>query len=907
MSLSWNEIRTRAIQFSKDWSGEKREGAESQSFWNDFFNVFGVRRRTVAAFEEKVRNLKGRFGFIDLFWRGKLLVEHKSRGASLEKAASQAFEYIQCLKDENRDDEIPRYVIVSDFSSIVLYDLEPDEDDPPVLEFPLSELHKHIHAFAFIPGYKVHRFEKEDPANIRAAELMGGIHDALAANGYTGAPLERFLVRVLFCLFAEDTGIFEPDAFTAYIEQQTREDGDDLGSRLTQLFETLDTPEEERQKNLDELLAAFRYIDGGLFEDTLRAPACNRDIRNALLAATRFDWSRISPAVFGSMFQFVMDPGSRRQCGAHYTTEQNILKVIRPLFLDDLRDEFVKIKKNRAKLREFHKKLSSLTFFDPACGCGNFLVLAYRELRLLEMDVLAAIHTGVTKFFDETFVSKSQIDVDQMYGIEIVEFPVRIAETALWLMDHQMNVLASERFGQYYLRLPLKKSAKIVHANALRIDWNDALPKNQCSYILSNPPFVGAKYQTAEQKTDSRLVFGKTSNAGLLDYVACWYIKAAEYISGTQIRVGFVSTNSIAQGEQAGVLWTEMFKRSARINFGYSTFVWTSEARGKAHVHCVIIGFSLFDTEKKLLFEEENGKIVVNEAGNINPWLIDAPDVLIINRSKPLCQSPEIGIGNKPIDGGNYLFTEEEKAEFLKLEPAAAVYFRKWLGADEFINGWNRWCLWLGDCPPEELRKLPECMKRVEAVRRLRLESKSAPTRNLANTPARFHVENMPSKQFLVIPSTSSEHRNYIPMGFITSKTIVSNACLIIQNATLFDFGVLTSAMHMDWTRRVCGRLESRYRYSAKLVYNNFPWPEAVSDANRKKVEEKAQAVLNVRASFPKSSLSDLYDPISMPAILVKAHRELDRAVDRCYRSAPFKTGKERLSFLFERHEKLTS
>jgi len=748
-------------------------------------------------------------------------------------------------------------------------------------------------------------FEKEDPASIRAAELMGGIHDALAASGYSGAHLERFLVRVLFCLFAEDTGIFESNAFKTYIERWTREDGADLGLRLKQLFETLDTPEEERWKNLDESLVGFQYIDGGLFEDTLRAPACNSDIRNALLYATRFDWSRISPAVLGTMFQFVMNPAARRQRGAHYTGELNILKVIRPLFLDALRDEFVKIKTNRRKLREFHNKLSLLTFFDPACGCGNFLVLTYRELRLLEMEVLAALHNDKQRYLDETFVSQSRIDVDQMYGIEIVEFSARIAEMALRLMDRQMDMLAAERFGRHYLRLHSRKSAKIIQANALRIDWNDVLPKDQCSCILSNPPFVGAKYKTAEQKTDSGLVFGRTPNAGLLDYVACWYLKAAEYIYGTQIRVGFVSTNSIAQGEQAGVLWAEMYKRSARINFCYTAFVWTSEARSKAHVHCVIIGFSLFDTEKKLLFEEENGKVVVNEAVNINPWLIDAPDILIVNRSQPLCPSPKIGIGNKPIDGGYYLFTEEEKAEFLKHEPGAAGYFRAWLGADEFINGWNRWCLWLGGCSPEELRKLPECLKRVEAVRRLRKKSKSAPTRNLANTPTRFHVENMPSKRFLVIPKVSSERRTYIPMGFINPETLVGDHCLIVQNATLFDFGVLTSIMHMNWTKRICGRLEASYRYSAKLVYNNFPWPEAVSDTNRKKVEEKAQSVLNIRAAFPESSLAELYDPATMPIALVRAHHELDRAVDRCYRSASFKTDKERMAFLFERHDRL--
>ena len=902
MPLSWNEIKTRAVRFSHEWVAEKREDAEAQSFWNDFFNVFGVRRRTVATFEEKVRNIKGRFGFIDLFWRGKLLAEHKSFGKSLDKATSQAFEYIQCLKDEKRDDEIPRYVVVSDFSTIVLYDLEPEEDDPPVLSFPTQDLHKHVHAFAFIPGYKVHRIQKEDTANIRAAELMGGIHDAYAAGGYSGHVLERFLVRILFCLFAEDTGIFEPSAFTIYIEQNTKEDGSDLGPMLAQFFEVLDTPKEKRQKQLEEIVASLPFVNGGLFEETLRSPACNRDIRNAILVATRFDWSRISPAVFGSLFQSVMDPDARRRCGAHYTTEENIMKLIRPLFLDELRAEFAKIKSSRAKIQEFHKKLASLTFFDPACGCGNFLVLAYRELRLLEMDVLQAIHRKDA--FD--LVNFVQVDVDQFYGIEIVEFPVRIAETALWLMDHQMNVVATERFGKYFVRLPLQKSAKIVHDNALRIDWNDVLPKEQCSYILGNPPYVGAKFQDAVQKEDAKLVFGKTPKAGLLDYVACWYFKAAEFIQNTPIRVGFVSTNSITQGEQVGVLWTKLFKQNVRINFAYTRFKWTSEARGKAQVYCVIIGFALNDVTKKQIFDEKEDKITAFEVRNISPYLIDAPNILITNRTKPLCDVPEIGIGNKPIDDGNYLFSDKEKRDFLKIEPTAAPYFRKWLGADEFINGWHRWCLWLGECPPDELRRMKECLKRVEAVRQFRLKSKSTPTRKLANHPTRFHVENMPNGKYILIPRVSSDRRAYIPIGYIRKQTISGDATLIFRDATLYHFGVLTSRIHMAWVRQICGRLGIDYRYSAKLVYNNYPWPKP-TETQRKKVEAAAQAVLDARTSHPTSTLADLYDPLTMPKNLSKAHIALDRAVDRCYRTKPFADGHERLEFLFELYEKLTA
>jgi len=903
--LSWIEIKARALEFAKEWAGEQREGAEAQTFWNDFFDVFGVRRRTVAAFEEKVRNIKGQFGFIDLFWRGKLLAEHKSYGKSLDKAASQAFEYIQCLKDENRDDEIPRYVIVSDFAKIVLYDLEPvpEDGDPPVLVFPIKDLHKHVHAFAFIPGYKIHHSHKEDAANIKAAELMGRVHDALAISGYSGHALERFLVRVLFCLFAEDTGIFEPNAFTTFVEQNTREDGTDLGPQLAQLFDVLDTPEPKRQKNLDELLASFRYVNGGLFEETLRIPACNRAIRDAILTATRFDWCRISPAVFGSLFQSVMDPEARRRCGAHYTTEENIMKVIRPLFLDELRAEFEKYKSNKNKLQEFHAKLASLTFFDPACGCGNFLVLAYRELRLLEMDVLEVLFKKGERFLGSDFIS--QVNVDQFYGIEIVEFPVRIAETALWLMDHQMNMLASERFGQYYVRLPLKKSAKIVFGNALRIDWNDVLSKQKCSYILGNPPFVGAKYQDAVQKEDIRLVFGKMPNVGLLDYVSCWYFKAAEYIQNTHIQVGYVSTNSITQGEQVGVLWSFLFDRGINIRFAYRTFVWSSEAKGKAHVHCVIIGFSLSEPVNRWIFESDGNTLTKRKVARISRYLVDADDIVVTNRREPLCDVPKLAIGNKPIDGGHYLFSDEEKVEFIKLEPKAAPLFRKWLGAKEFINGWNRWCLWVGDCSPSEIRSMPEVRKRVKAVRQYRQNSTSIPTQKIADKPARFHVENMPTKRYLVIPEVSSERRSYIPIAFLSPSVLASNKLRILRDATLWHFGILTSAMHMAWNRQVGGRRKSDYQYSVNLVYNNFPWATNVSATNRKRVEEKAKAVLEARKQFSDSSLADMYDPDCMPPALAKAHRELDKAVDRCYRSKAFRDEQERLEFLFARYEKL--
>jgi len=922
MSLSWNEVRDRAIKFTRQWVGETSERAEAKTFWDEFFGVFGLQRRTVASFEEPVRNLKGQYNFIDLFWRGVLLGEHKSLGQNLGKAESQAFCYIQDLARDGRTNEIPRYVILSDFARIVLHDLEPDDPEGlptfgqwPVrtIEFPLADLHKHIREFAFIKGEKAVRLDPEDPANFKAAEMMANLHDTLKAGGYAGHDLERFLVRILFCLFADDTGIFdEPHIFQNYIKANTREDGIDLGIQLAQIFEVLDTPPQKRQKNLDEDLALFPYVNGGLFQERLPFAQFNCDMRNALLACCAFNWSKISPAVFGSLFQSVMDPKERRQSGGHYTSERDIMKVIRSLFLDDLKAEFGQIQadkssRRKARLEDFHKKLAGLRFFDPACGCGNFLVITYRELRLLEIEVLKTIHGG-QQVTDIQHLSR--LDVDQMYGIEISEWPVRIAEVALWLLDHQMNQALSEAFGQYYVRLPLRATPHIVCGNALRLDWKEVISPEKCSYVLGNPPFVGAKFQGTEQRADMAVVAGEVDNYGLLDYVTGWYFKAAAYIHGTGIVVGFVSTNSITQGEQVGVLWNALFQRHGiKILFGHRTFPWQSEARGKAHVHVVIIGFANFDMMNKTIYDSEGGKdqSTLITVRNISPYLVEGSDRAITNRSTPICNVPEIGIGNKPIDGGNYLFTPDEKDQFLQVEPLAKDFFRRWIGSEEFINGIERWCLWLGECPPEKLRQMPEAMKRVEAVRNSRLASKSAPTRKLAETPTRFHVENFPKGSFLVVPKVSSERRRFIPIGFLTPDTLASDLVFVLLDATLYHFGILSSGIHMAWVRQVCGRLESRYRYSAKLVYNNFPWPQTVTEKQKTAVEAAVQKVLDARKEFPDATLADLYDPVAMPPKLVKAHAELDRAVDRCYRAEAFPSDRHRVEFLFAQYEQLTA
>lgn len=924
MPLSWNEIRHRAIAFSKEWTGVKSESAEKQTFWNEFFNVFGMSRRAVASFEEPVKKLSGHYGAIDLFWKRMLLVEHKSAGQDLSRAQSQAFDYIQALINEGRLAEIPRYVIVSDFARIALYDLEPEDQRAlplfnnrrvATIEFPLAAFHKHIHDFAFIPGYKQHKFEEQDPINIEAVEIMGRLHDALEAGGYSGHRLERFLVRILFCLFAQDTGIFERESFKLYLLNRTAEDGSDLGLHLARLFDVLNTPPDKRQKNLDETLAAFAYVNGELFAENLGFADFNRDMRNALLACTHFDWSRISPAIFGSLFQAVMEPKERRQIGGHYTNERDILKVIRSLFLDDLRAEFERAKSSKAELRRFHEKLAGLRFLDPACGCGNFLVITYRELRSLEIEILKLLYPDSQQELD--IQRLSLVDVDAFYGIEISEWPARIAEVAMWLMDHQMNIRLSEAFGQYFVRLPLKKSPTIICGNALRLDWKQILPPDQCSYVLGNPPFVGKKEQADEQRADMNLIFGNVKGAGVLDYVCGWYAKAGDFIQGTRIKVAFVSTNSITQGEQVGILWNELFRRfHLDIHFAHRTFAWQSEARGKAHVHVVIIGFACFPATSRTLFDyhDQKGEPVAFHAKNINPYLADASNTLLLKRSSQVSGGPEISYGSMANDRrkrdkglGNLILDAKSRSELLRETPGLAPYVRRFVGSEEFLNSTQRWCLWLVDAPPAIIRASASLHKRIEAVRQARLESAREETRHLAATPQLFGEIRQPKTKYLLIPKVSSETRPYMPVGFMKPEVIANGSALIIPKATLYHFGILSSGMHMAWMRYTCGRMKSDYQYSSQIVYNNYPWPEAPSAKQRAAVEAAAQAVLDARKKFPDATLADLYDPLTMPPALVKAHADLDRAVDLCYRPQPFDSDRQRVEHLFALYERLTA
>lgn len=900
MPLSWNEIRSRALAFSQEWAEAASEEAEAKSFWDAFFNIFGVSRRRVATFETRVKKIDGKDGYIDLLWKGILLIEQKSRGKDLERAFRQAKDYFPGIQDR----DLPRYILVSDFARFRLYDLEEDRQD----EFPLKDLYKHIRRFGFVAGYQTTSYQEQDPVNIQAAERMGRLHDRLKASGYTGHELEVYLVRLLFCLFAEDTGIFERRQFQDLIEQRTALDGQDLALWLGHLFEVLNKPPARRLQTLDEQLAAFQYVDGQLFAEHLHTAAFDRAMRDLLLECCALDWGRISPAIFGALFQSVMDPQQRRHLGAHYTTETNILKLIGPLFLDELRAEFGRLKYQRKKLDEFHQRLAHLKFLDPACGCGNFLVIAYRELRRLELEVLLALHP------DRRLKSMAELNilcnVDQFYGIELEEFPAQIAQTALWLMDHQMNLQVSEEFGFYFARLPLEKSATIVQANALQRNWREIVPPAELNYILGNPPFGGKKEQSDEQKADMARIFADVKGAGVLDFVTAWYRKAADYMADNpEIRTAFVSTNSITQGEQVAVLWTDLFKRGVKIHFAHRTFQWSSEARGKAAVHCVIIGFALHEAAGKRIFDYETVQSDPHEikANNINPYLSDGPTCLIGKRNQPICDVPEINKGSEATDFGYLVLSAEEKADLLKTEPQAAKWIRPFIGGEEFINNIERYCLWLPGITPVELKAMPLVVERVRKVKEARLASHKVRTREWAKFPTLFSENRQPESDYLVIPKVSSERRVYIPIGFVPQDWIASGSIQVIPAATLYHFGILSSSMHMAWMRSVCGRFESRYQYSNTIVYNNFPWPPQPTEKQVQAIEAAAQAVLAARARYPDSSLAALYDPLTMPPDLVQAHRRLDAAVDAAYAKRRFSGDSDRLAFLFELYQQLVS
>ncbi|TAF44128.1 MAG: class I SAM-dependent DNA methyltransferase [Sphingobacteriales bacterium] len=958
MALSWNEIKDRALNFSKEWANTSNEEADAKPFLVEFFNVFGINSKRVSTFEHRVKKLDDKDGYIDLLWKGTILIEMKSRGKNLDKAYQQAKDYTYGLKQH----ELPKYILVCDFENFILYDLEDlsaGQAGDKTVAFKLNDLYKNVNQFGQLLGYPKKIYAAQDPANIKAAELMGKLHDRLEEIGYKGHPLEVYLVRILFLLFAEDTTIFNKQQFQEYVEQRTTENGSDLAAKLQEVFQVLNTPKEKRFKNLDEQLIDFPYVNGKLFEEILPTASFDAKMRQALLDCCYMDWSKISPAIFGSMFQSAMNPKERRNLGAHYTSETNILKLIKPIFLDELWAEFEKVNNDPKKLTHFHNKISSLRFLDPACGCGNFLIITYREIRLLELQVLKTLNKLNKRIHQMEFIDISlffKVNVDKFYGIEYEEFPARIAEVAMWLIDHQMNLHCSIETGEKLFRIPLVKSAKIVHGDALKTNWNSLLteentikinaydaeiivssmvqepivkygkvnllvdhyqivdefsetkPDTNFDYILGNPPFIGSKIMAQSQRNSVVKEFDNIQGAGILDYVTAWYIKAAKYIQNTKIKVAFVSTNSIVQGEQTSILWGQMLnKYKIKIHFAHRTFKWSNEAKGNAAVFCIIIGFANFDTPNKIIFDYENIKGEAHEikAKNINPYLVDAKDILIVKKSNPICNVPQIFKGNQPTEGGYLILTEEEKIEYLKNEPKGEKFIKNLVSGKEFLNGQNRYCFWIIDSF-NELKQLPLLQDRIKNVAKMRLESTFEDTRKLAERPFQFRDLKNP-KSFIVIPATTSENRKYIPFAFLNQDYIPSNSVYIISDANLYHFGILMSYMHMAWVKTVCGRLKSDYRYSKDIVYNNYPWPENPNEKQVKAIETAAQKVLDTRIEYKSYTLAELYKHNAMPPVLVKAHNELDKAVDLAYRPQAFTSEANRMVFLFELYEKYTA
>jgi type I restriction-modification system DNA methylase subunit len=834
-------LHDRAEQFSTRFSKAHYESGDAQNFMRSFCDIYEIDWASSIKFEERIpkEGDAGGINRIDGFLPRLMLIEMKSAGKDLAAARNQAFDYIQILK-RDRPQDVPQYVLVSDFQHLHLYDRNKSENEP--IKIHLAEFRQHVEQFDFLLGYENIVEQRQEEVNIHAAEKLAALNEAIKKTGYGGKDLETLLVRILFCMFAEDTGLFtEPNLFTNLINN-TRTDGRDLYGTLDQLFIALDT--KERSTAIYPEFRAFPYVNGNLFTDRITPCYFESESRTALLAcAAEIDWSQISPSIFGSLFQAIMHfddeaekkkaksdkttkDTKRREFGAHYTSERNILKTIKPLFLDKLKKELDDCKGDANKLDAFLYKLSQIRLFDPACGCGNFLVVAYREIRILEEKALAQLSKpkkGQAAFHFPV------CNVNQCYGIEIDPSAVEIATVALWLVDHQMNMRVKHADGTPYIRLPLTAKANIVCGNALQLDWNSVIPVKDCSYVMGNPPFIGKAMQNEKQKAELSYIFHDIKGAGVLDYVSCWYRKAAEYIvKNPLIKAAFVSTNSITQGEQVGVLWPDIFKRNIKLHFAHRTFRWNNEGKGVAAVHCVIIGFGLGEPKQRIIFDyaDIKGDPTPIKAKNINPYLVDASNVVLQRLSKPLCDVPSLKYGSKPVDGGALILNQEERNELLILEPQAKDWIRSFIGADEFLNNIPRYCLWLVGASPSELSQSPLVMSRIESVKKFRQQSKKAPTMAAAQTPTLFTEIRQGNSPYLAIPEVSSELRNYLPIAYISADVIASNKIYMLSNASPYHLGVLSSAMHNSWMRAVTGRLKSDYQYSAGIVYNNFPWPE---------------------------------------------------------------------------------
>lgn len=882
---SWNQIRSDAAAFAARWADETDENAGAQSFWNEFLAIFGMDRKRVAVFEMRAERLStGGRGRIDLFWPGVLIAEHKSVGKDLDAAQEQAIDYLESIDP----DAFPGLLVVSDFARMRVTDLQGDRTS---YEFPLSDLVKEIDRFGFLAGHANRKLSAthQHEADVAAARSMAALYESLAKAGFTEHEISVFMVRMLFILFGDDAGLWEKSLFLEFLETRTQNDGSDLGTQVAWVFQTLNRPVEKRPPNLDELLARFPYVNGGLFEDQLSIPACDANIRQALLDACHVDWSSIHPAIFGSLFQAVKSKEDRRLLGEHYTSETNILKVIGPLFLDDLRAEYEKAYNDVRKLERLRDRMGTMKFLDPACGCGNFLVIAYREMRQLELDIIARL---------QEMTKQSQLALDatmglrvspsQFFGIEYEEWPARIAETAMFLIDHQANQMLAQRFGEAPDRLPISTTASIVQANALRTPWDEVvLGMDGQTYIMGNPPFLGSLILNDTQKEDARYVWGNFKRLGTMDYVTNWFVLAGRLIERYGCSAGFVSTNSIAQGEQVAALWGELQKTGVVIGYAHQPFAWSNETTGQAAVHVVIVGLAARAPKSARLFTYDAGPKKPPEEREvvaINPYLIPGDMTIVTNRGTPLNPGQvQMRFGSMPRDGGWLSKIDAETAmDIRSSDPVAAKYLRPLIGAEELINGGERWCLWLVDAEPGDLRSSPVLRDRLAKVRQMRMDSKAASTRKWADSPGLFVQNGQPQTPYLAVPCHSSENRPYVPMAMYPPEVIAMNALLTIADVDIFTFGLLQSVAFSAWNATVSGRLGSGLRISAEVTYHNFPYPQA-SPEQRTAIERAAQGILDARAVHPDSTLADLYDPLSMPPDLLDAHRELDRTVLAAY------------------------
>ena len=890
VALSWSEIRERLYRFSFEWKDcSGYEKGEAQDFLREFFNCFGISPRRFGSFECRIAKEGDIHGFADYLWKNKILIEMKSKGKNLIKAYDQARGYFPGLTD----DELPQYIMVSDFDDFALYNLESGNQ----WVFSLSELSQNAELFGFIVGYQTHEQYEQDPVNIKAAEQMGRVYETLRNSKYNLDDLDIYIVRLIFCFFADDTRIFEPNQFYDYIKA-SKPDGADLAERMNSLFQVLDIPQPKRQTYLPEELRSFPYINGGLFQKIISTAYFTKEIRDALLKCASLDWKRVSPAIFGSLFQVVMSKIDRRRQGVHYTQEEYIMNIIKPLFLDTLYEEFEKCNGNATKLKQLNRRISQIEFLDPACGCGNFLIIAYRELRALE-DKILKILLGREQVLNVS--DYILCNIGQFHGIELDHFACEIARTGMWLMDHICNIRTAAQHGCAYIKLPLDSSADIRKDNALKCDWNIIIDHSRELYIFGNPPFIGKKYQNEDQKADMKYVFGSEVKSGNLDYVAAWFWKTAKYMNPND-RAAFIATSSIVQGEQVPVLMGPLFNKiGIHFDFAYKPFHWDSEAKNKAAVYIVIIGFSKGEKiRQKYIYE--NG--MSTRVTNINQYLQDSSALIVESRRKPICEVKPLVYGSFALDaGGLYTISQDEYDEIKKAEPQSLKFLKPFLGSEEFINGIARYCVWLTDFSFSDLKGCPIIRKKVAAVQAWR-ETRDRPgTKAAALTPMLFAEIRQPNCDYLAIPITSSEKRKYIPIGFLSKEVIGSNHIFMLPEADLYDFAILTSSMHNAWMRAVAGRMKSDYNYSANIVYNNFPWPTP-SDSLKQLIIEAASEVIHIRDKHG-VCLKKLYEPMDMKKDLLGAHFKLDRLVNSAYRTKKFTSELEQVEHLFALYQDL--